>query len=146
MKELPGDVFIGGQILPLQMEVLAGQGVMTFINNRPDMEAHLQPLSETFSDTAQTLGVDYQHIPMAGGGLTPSLIKATQTAYAEMPRPIFAFCASGMRSAALWCFAHVEALGVDTVLKAVSDIGYNLESLRAPLDGFVASNSTQQNT
>jgi len=142
MKELPGDVFIAGQILPLQMEALAEQGIMTFINNRPDMEAPLQPLSDLLSDTAQKLGVDYHHIPMAGG-LTPGLIAASVTAYNAMPRPIFAFCASGMRSAALWCFAHVKQLGVDSVLSAVADIGFNLEQLRTPLQGFVAQEDTE---
>lgn len=137
MKELPGDVFIVGQILPLQMEALAEQGVMTFINNRPDMEAPLQPLSDILSDTAQNLGVDYHHIPMAGE-LTPGLIEASVTAYKTMPRPIVAFCASGMRSAALWCFAHSKQMGVDSVLSSVAEIGFNLEQLRAPLVNFVS--------
>jgi len=35
MKELPGDVFVSPQILPAHIQVLAEQGVMTIINNRP---------------------------------------------------------------------------------------------------------------
>lgn len=135
MKELPGDVFITGQILPLHIEALTEQGVMSFINNRPDMESPLQPLSETLLDAAQQRGVDYHHIPMSGG-LTPGLIEASRTAYRDMPRPIVAFCASGMRSAALWCFAHVDSLGVDGVLDAVKGIGFDLESLRGSLDAL----------
>ena len=46
MKELPGDVFITGQLLAAQMQALAEQGVMSFVNNRPDMEAPIQPRSE----------------------------------------------------------------------------------------------------
>ena len=133
MKELPGDVFVAGQLLAFQMQALAEQGIMSFINNRPDMEAPMQPLSEDLEKLAQELGVDYHHIPMAGG-LTPGLIKAMETAYKELPRPIVAFCASGTRSAALWTFAHVQTLGVDGVLEAVSAAGYNLEQLREPLE------------
>ena len=118
MKELPGDVFVTGQLLPAQMQALAEQGVMGFINNRPDMEAPVQPLSEELEATAQTLGVDYHHIPMAGG-LQPGTIEASVTAFNNMPRPIVAFCASGMRSAALWAFAHVDTLGVDGVMDAI---------------------------
>jgi len=66
MKELPGDVFVTGQILPAQLQALSEQGVMAFINNRPDMEAPLQPLSGDMSDAAQQAQVDYVHIPMAG--------------------------------------------------------------------------------
>lgn len=133
MKELPGDVFVTGQLLAAQMQALAEQGVMTFINNRPDMEGPMQPLSEDLEKVAQDLGVDYFHIPMAGG-LSPGIIQASETVYNEMPRPIVAFCASGMRSAALWAFAHVGRLGVDGVMEALSGAGYNLEQIRRPLE------------
>lgn len=132
MRELPGDVFVTGQFLAAQMQALAEQGVMSFINNRPDMKGPMQPLSKDLEKIAQELGVDYHHIPMAGG-LTPGLIEASKTTYAEMPRPIVAFCARGMRSAALWAFAHVDKLGVDGVMDGVSAAGYNLEQIRGPL-------------
>ena len=137
MKELPGDVFVAGQILAAQMQALAEQGVMSFINNRPDMEGPIQPLSEDLEKIAQELGVDYAYIPMAGG-LTPGLIDATQTAFDNLPRPIVAFCASGMRSAALWAFAHVDNLGVEGVMEALSAAGYNLEQIRGPLEAHGA--------
>lgn len=133
MRELPGDVFVTGQLLAAQMQALAEQGVMSFINNRPDMEGPMQPLSEELEKIAQELGVDYHHIPMAGG-LTPGLLKASQTAFDNLPRPIVAFCASGMRSAALWAFAHIDKLGVDGVMNSVSAAGYNLEQIRGPLE------------
>ena len=141
MKELPGDVFVTGQLLSAQMQALAEQGVMGFINNRPDMESPLQPLSEELEGTAQTFGVDYHYIPMAGG-LTPSLIEASVTAFKNTPRPIVAFCASGLRSAALWAFAHVEQLGVDGVMDALAAAGFNLEQIRSPLEQFTASRAT----
>ena len=137
MKELPGDVFVTGQLLAAQMQALAEQGVMSFINNRPDMEGPMQPLSEDLEKIAQELGVDYHHIPMAGG-LDPGLIEASATAYRELPRPIVAFCASGMRSAALWAFAHADSLGVDGVMEAISAAGYNLEQIRGPLEARVS--------
>ena len=67
------------------------------------------------------------------GGLTPGLIEASVTAYENMPRPIVAFCASGMRSAVLWGFAHVKVMGVDGVMDALSAADFNLEQIRAPL-------------
>ena len=137
MKELPGDVFVTGQLMPAQLSVLAEQGVMSFINNRPDMEAPLQPLSEELEQAAQDAQLDYFHIPM-GGGLTPGLIEASVTAYNNAPRPIVTFCASGMRSAALWAFAHVDRFGIDKTMRALSDAGFQLEQLRQPLMQFAA--------
>jgi sulfide:quinone oxidoreductase len=135
MKELPGDVFVTGQLMPAQLQVLGEQGVMSFINNRPDMEAPLQPRSEEMEQAAMTMSLDYFHIPMAAG-LTPGLIEASMNAYENAPRPIVAFCASGTRSAALWAFAHVDRMGVEAVMKAISEAGYSLEQLRGPLTAF----------
>jgi len=73
MHELPGDVFVTSQLLSAQMEALAEQGIMGFINNRPDMEAPVQPLSEDLETAMQNISIDYHHIPMSGG-LTPGLI------------------------------------------------------------------------
>ena len=137
MRELPGDVFLTGQLMPAQIQALAEQGVMTFINNRPDMEAPLQPLSEEIESAAHAMSLDYFHIPMAGG-LSQGLIDASLTAFNEAPRPIVAFCASGMRSAALWAFAHVDKMGVDGVMSALESVGFQLEQLRTPLTQFAA--------
>ena len=140
MKELPGDVFITGQLLAAQIQALSEQGVMSFVNNRPDMEAPVQPRSEELEQAAQTLSVDYFHIPMSGE-LTPGLIEASVTAYENAPRPIVAFCASGMRSAILWGFAHVKTMGVEGVMDALSSAGLNLEQIRQPLTQYAEAPS-----
>ena len=136
MRELPGDVFVTGQLLPAQMQALAEQGVMTFLNNRPDMEAPLQPRSEDLEALASKLGVDYHYIPMSGA-ITPGILEASATAFSEMPRPVVAFCASGTRSAALWAFSHVKDLGVDGVMTAMAKAGYPLEQIRPALQNHL---------
>jgi len=145
MKELPGDVFVTGQLLAAQMQALSEQGVMSFINNRPDMEAPIQPSGQELETTAQSLGVDYLHIPMSSG-LTPGIIEASVTAYKSMPRPIVAFCASGMRSAVLWAFAHVDQMGVDNVMDALSKVGFDLEQIRLPLTQYQEGKSKKDHT
>lgn len=141
MKALPGDVFVTGQVLPAQMQALAEQGMKSFVNNRPDMEAPLQPSSDDLEAAAQNIGVDYHYIPMAGG-LTPAIIEASVAAYKNSPRPIVAFCASGMRSVALWGFAHVEELGVEGVMEAIKSVGYDLEQLHMPLTQYLSRKNT----
>lgn len=137
MKELPGNVFVTGQLQPAQLGELSKQGVMSFINNRPDNEAPMQPPSSALADCAEAIDRDYFYIPMAGG-LSQGLIEASVTAFANAPRPIVAFCASGMRSAALWAFAHVDQLGVDAAMEALSSAGFSLEQLRSPLMDYAA--------
>ena len=109
---------------------------MTFLNNRPDMEAPLQPRSEDLEALASKLGVDYHYIPMSGA-ITPGILEASATAFSEMPRPVVAFCASGTRSAALWAFSHVKDLGVDGVMTAMAKAGYPLEQIRPALQSHL---------
>jgi len=94
-------------------------------------------------------------VPLALARLCSSISASQQTPWSpkpkicwvskvkELPGDVFvtgqllaaqAFCASGMRSAALWAFAHVEKLGVDGVMDAISTAGYNLEQIRGPLE------------
>lgn len=140
MKALPDEVFVGPQIMPSQVYTLAEQGVVSLINNRPDMEGPMQPPSADIAEQADAHGMGYAYIPMAGG-LAPDLIEATLKAYETMPRPIYTFCLSGMRSTALWCFAHVEKYGVDGVLDAAAEAGYSLGQLRGGLSQFLESRS-----
>ena len=135
MKELLGDVFVGPQLLPEQVKTLREHGIATLMNNRPDMEVSQQPTSDDIAAQAAEHGIGYVHIPMSGG-LTPPLIESIVEAYETFPRPIYTFCASGTRSTALWCFAHVKALGVDGVLDSAAQSGYHLEQIRGALTEY----------
>ncbi len=136
MKKLPGNVFVMGQLVPAQLQTLVEQSVMSFINNRSDMEAPLQPLSEEMEQASKAVSRDYFYIPMSGG-LTPGLIEASMTAYESAPSPIVTFCASGMHSG----LSHIP-IGIDAVMQAISDAGYQLEQLRNPLMAFAARDRT----
>jgi len=138
MKELPGDVFVTGQLTAEHIRLLSEQGVRGFINNRPENEGPGQPSSTELSDAATSAGAEYAHIPMQGM-LTPDLLAQSDAAFRELPRPIVAFCASGMRSAALWAFSHAENMGTDTVMKSLDVAGYNLSQLRPQIEARLRS-------
>lgn len=135
MKTLPEDVCVSPQFSPEQMAELAGQGIKTIINNRPDGEMVGQPTSDAVKQAAEAAGLVYYHIPMARE-LTSDLISQSAEVYRTAERPIAAFCASGTRSTVLWCFVHASDMGVDGVLAAASQAGYNLEHIRESLNAF----------
>ncbi|RKQ71350.1 uncharacterized protein (TIGR01244 family) [Litorimonas taeanensis] len=135
MHELPGKVFVTGQLLPEQLIDLHEKGVQSLINNRPEREALNQPTSDEIESAALAIDMPYNFIPMAGG-LSLEIIEASVEAYGEMPRPIVAYCASGMRSAALWGFAHVKSMGADSVIEALNNSPYNLEQIYPSLRAF----------
>ena len=138
MRPLTDDVFVGGQVMPADMDDLAAQGIKTIINNRPPGEMPGQPGSDELAAAAEQAGIAYVFLPMAGG-LSLELVEGSAAAFADLPMPALAFCASGMRSVALWCFASVKDKGVDTVLTTAATAGYNLGHLRGALDNYAQS-------
>ncbi len=138
MRPLSDDVFVGGQVMPDDMADLAARGIKTIINNRPHGEMPGQPNSDVLADAAEKAGLAYVFLPMAGG-LSLDLIQGSAAAFTDLPKPALAFCASGMRSVAIWCFASVKDKGVDTVLTTAANAGYDLGHLRGVLENYAQS-------
>lgn len=136
MRQLTETVRVGGQLTAADVARLSGEGFTTIINNRPDNEEPFQMPSDDLAKVCGENGIDYHHIPMSGG-ISPDMIDASIAAYANAKGPVAAFCKSGTRSTALWCFAHAQTLGTDVVLMAASHAGYELEQLRKPLADYL---------
>ena len=66
MSEL---ITISGQITVDDVKSLANQGYKTLVNNRPDGEEPNQPSSDDIAKVAGEYGIEYRHIPFAGGML-----------------------------------------------------------------------------
>ncbi len=86
------------QILPAQVPQVAAHGFVTVINNRPDHEEPGQPLSAEIAAACAAAGLDYHHIPIRSGMVTPEAVSAFAEAVAASPGPVFVFCRSGARS------------------------------------------------
>ncbi len=125
---------MGGQISSADLEDLKARGVKSIINNRPDGEAPGQPSGAALGEAAKQAGLSYAYIPMHG--LDMDSILASVEAYEELPKPLVAFCASGTRSAMLWCFAHINELGIESVLDISLKAGYDLHHMRPALQSY----------
>ncbi len=136
-KQLSEDVYSTSQIFPEHIDFIAEKGFKTIINNRPDMEKPGQPFSDDIAKLAKEKGIDHIHLPMRPGQLTHDLIADVKTALSEAQKPILMHCASGTRSAMLWCFANAKELGVDTVIESATQAGFDVAKIRPALAGFV---------
>ena len=133
MKKLDEKVLVAGQIAPDAMPALAAAGVRMIVNNRPDHEEPGQPLSAEIEAAARAAGLDYRHIPVAGG-LSPEQIEAMAEALGAGEGKLLAFCKSGTRSAWLWAFARAgQGEDADMLIGKAAAAGYDLEPLRSYL-------------
>jgi len=136
---------VSGQISPDDIPAIAKKGYQSILINRPDEESGNRLSHEAIETLAQKHGLKTVYLPVAMGQVTDHQVTAFKNTVSELPTPILAYCRSGTRSATLWALSESEAQHADDVLKATSNAGYNLESLR---DRFAnqASSQTQSSS
>ncbi|HEX7325368.1 MAG TPA: TIGR01244 family sulfur transferase [Rhodanobacteraceae bacterium] len=129
-RPLVDGLAVAPQIDVADIPLLARQGVRGIINNRPDGEAPGQPTGAELAAAASAAGIQYRHVPFAGGGIDPATVDDFAQALAELPHPVVAFCRSGMRSTTLWALAAArEGRAVDDIIARAGDAGYDLAGL-----------------
>ena len=112
------------------MRALADNGVTVIVNNRPDREEPGQPTSAEMEKAAAEAGLDYRHIPVAGG-FAPGQGEAMADAIDAADGKLLAFCKSGTRSAWLWALARSrQGEAAEDLIAKAEAAGYGLEPLR----------------
>jgi uncharacterized protein (TIGR01244 family) len=103
LRQIADDVFVAPQLDVPAMAELARLGFKSVVNNRPDFEhGPDQPSSAQVAEAARAAGLEYRHLPVAGGYQSPEEIAAFRALVAELPHPLLAFCRSGARSTRLY--------------------------------------------
>jgi uncharacterized protein (TIGR01244 family) len=106
VQQIAPDVCVAPQLEPQAMAAAAQAGFRSVINNRPDFEGGpTQPTSASIEAAARAAGLEYAHLPVAGGYQSPEEIAHFAELLATLPRPILAFCRSGARSTKLYLAA-----------------------------------------
>lgn len=106
LQALTPDICVAPQLTPEAMADAAAAGFKSVVNNRPDFEhGPDQPTSAAIQAAAEAAGLQYRHLPVAGGYQTPEQVAAMAALLAELPRPLLMFCRSGARSANLFAQA-----------------------------------------
>jgi uncharacterized protein (TIGR01244 family) len=110
LQALTPDICVAPQLTPEAMAEAAAMGFKSVVNNRPDFEhGPDQPTSAAIQAAAQAAGLEYRHLPVAGGYQSPEEIAAFAQLLEELPRPLLVFCRSGARSTRL--FVQARQLG-----------------------------------
>lgn len=110
LQAIAPDICAAPQLTPEAMAEAAAMGFKSVVNNRPDFEhGPDQPTSAAIQAAAEAAGLQYRHLPVAGGYQSPEEIAAFAKLLEELPRPLLVFCRSGARSTRL--FIQAQQLG-----------------------------------
>ena len=129
IRKLSDEVSVSAFVPPQEVPALAGE-FRTIVNNRPDSEEPGQPSSAEIEAAARQAGLHYVHIPVKPGNITEKEIVAFAQALTNEPRPLLAFCRSGMRSTALWALAQADKQSADSILETTAAAGFDLRPLK----------------
>lgn len=134
VRKLDDDHWVAPQIRPEDVAQAAALGVKMIVNNRPDGEEPDQPEGAAIEAAARAAGLDYRHIPVAGG-IAHAQVAAMAEALASPDGRVLAFCRSGTRSTFLWALARASH-GADgeALIATAAAAGYDLSGLRPHLE------------
>jgi len=129
-RQIDESMLVSGQIQPEDVQAAVDAGVTMIVNNRPDGEQPGQPAGAEIEAAARAAGLDYRHIPVAGG-LSPDLVQAMAEALDAADGKVLGFCAAGTRSTYLWALARLKAgADVEDIIAKAGGAGYDLSALR----------------
>lgn len=126
IRKVTDQFFVSPQITEADLAALRDKGFQSIICNRPDGEGADQPTFPEIAATANKLGIDARHIPIAGGIVQDEDADAFGAALDELPKPILAYCRTGTRSATLWSLSQADKKPVADILSATKNAGYDM--------------------
>ena len=133
IRKLTDDFSVAPQLTPDEMPAVAAAGFRTVICNRPDTEIGPDLCCEEMRVAAEAAGLVWFDNPIQAGGMTMENVDDQGKISTHGQKPVLAYCRSGTRSATAWAFAQAGELGVDEVISAAANGGYDLSPYRAQL-------------
>ncbi len=116
-----------------QVDILAKAGFRSMLNTQPDGEVERLMSSSDAKAIAEKSGLVFQHLPIPSRRPDAATLSAFATALAALPKPIYACCYSGARTAAAWAIAAARHQPPAEVMKACAEAGYDISFLEKRL-------------
>jgi len=125
---------VTGALRPEDFAAIRAMGFKAVVSNLPDGESPAYPTSAQEAQLAGQAGLAFRHIPTTKFDIfSDRVVGDMQDALSEVPGPVLAHCASGMRSAAAWAGAAARLQSADCVVDALQRAGFNMAALRDEL-------------
>ena len=129
IREVAAGFAVAPQIQPADLSILAEQGFVGVICNRPDGEEEGQPSIAEMREAAQACGLAFHHIPVSGGEFPDAATAAFRAVRRGTEGRVLAYCRSGTRSITIDTLANPDDIEPAQRLTRAADAGYDLTNL-----------------
>jgi uncharacterized protein (TIGR01244 family) len=131
---LSDDYSVSPQIDVTDVPSIAQAGFKSVICNRPDQENPVSRQIEAIKAAVEAAGMDFAENVFDPSSFGPDKIERQAELLAQLPGPVFAYCASGNRCSVVWAFTQAGRVATDRILDATTRAGYQLAHLRPQLE------------
>ena len=122
IKKLTNTISVADQISEADLTEIAQAGFKSLICNRPDGEGSDQPGFKEIEIAAKAQGLAIRYLPAESGKVTDEQGKEFGKLTDELPKPILAYCRTGMRSTTMWALANSEKMPLPSIVET-AEIG-----------------------
>ena len=129
IKKITDDLSVSGQLQLSDVSELTRLGFRSLICNRPDGEAADQPSYEEVAAAARNCGLQVESLPAITGKVTDEQGEAFGRLLNDLPKPVLAYCRTGMRSITMWALSQAPHQSAPQLLEVATKAGYDLKGV-----------------
>lgn len=120
---------VSPQLSVADLQAVRDAGFKSVICNRPDGEGTDQPNFVEIERAALALGLQAKHLPADSGKVSDDQGVAFGKLMADLPKPVLAFCRTGMRSTTMWALSEATQTPLPTLIERAGKAGFDLKPL-----------------
>lgn len=129
IRHLATGLSVSPQLLPEDIAGLKQAGFHAIICNRPDGEGADQPLFSEVERAAQEQGLQARYLPAESGKVTDEQGVLFGELLASLPKPVLAYCRTGMRSTTMWALSEANRQPLPQIVSAAQEAGFDLKGV-----------------
>lgn len=129
INALTAQLAVSPQMAVQDIPAIAAAGYKSIICNRPDGEGADQPGFAEIEQAALAAGLTVRHQPVVPGQVSDEQAAEFARLLDELPKPVFAYCRTGMRSTTLWGLSRAGRMSAEDILARATEAGYDLSGV-----------------
>lgn len=129
IKPLNTVLSVSVQIVASDLQAIADAGFKSIICNRPDGEGSDQPGFNEIEEASTCLGLVAHYLPAESGKVTDAQGEAFGKLMDSLPKPVLAYCRTGMRSTTMWALSSAGKVSLPLIIDASAKAGYDMKAL-----------------
>ena len=129
IKKISDQLSVADQITKNNVTDIIKAGFKSIICNRPDGEVPGQPAFKDIEQAAIKANLPIRYLPAVSGAVTPQLGQEFGKMLEELPKPVLAYCRSGMRCTTLWALSNAKTMDRASLVQIAANAGYDISAI-----------------